>query len=126
MVLAGVGGLLIVPWLLRRLSISAGEELQTIMTAGLLFGLAVLAALAGYSLTLGAFLLGAIVAETPHRVQVERTFEGLRDVFSAVFFVAAGMLIDVRLLGETWLLILGVSLLTIAGRTVAVAGDPTV
>ena len=55
---------------------SVDEELQTLGLAGLLFGLAVVAQRAGYSLALGAFLLGTIVAETPHRHQVERTFEG--------------------------------------------------
>jgi CPA2 family monovalent cation:H+ antiporter-2 len=116
-VLAGVSGLLIVPWLLKRLSRSAGEELQTVAVAGLLFALALIAQRAGYSLALGAFLLGTIVAETPHRTQVERTFEGMREVFTAVFFVAIGMQIDLRLIGENWLLILGVSAFTIVVRT---------
>ena len=93
-VLAGILGLLFVPWLLRRMSTSANEELQTLGLAGLLFGLALLAQKAGYSTALGAFLLGTIVAETPHRPQVERLFEGMRDIFSAVFFVAIGMQID--------------------------------
>jgi len=59
-VLASIGGLLVVPWLLRKLSLSAVEELQTLVTAGLLLTMALLAARAGYSLALGAFLLGAI------------------------------------------------------------------
>ena len=118
-VLAAIGGLLVVPWLLRKLSLSAAEELQTLVTAGLLLTMALLAARAGYSLALGAFLLGAIVAETPHRTQVDRTFEGLRDVFSAVFFVAIGMQIDVSLLGENAWLILGIAGLTIFGRVTA-------
>ena len=93
-VLAGVVGLLLVPWLLRRMSISADDELQTLGLTGLLFTLALVAQRAGYSPALGAFLLGTIVAETPHRAQVERLFEGMRDIFSAVFFVAIGMQID--------------------------------
>lgn len=117
--LAGVGGLLVVPWLLRRLSVSAAEELQTLMVAGLLLAMAWLAQRAGYSLALGAFLLGAIVAETPHRTQVDRTFEGLRDVFSAVFFVAIGMEIDARQLAANALLIVGVAALTILARAFA-------
>ncbi|MEO7415406.1 MAG: cation:proton antiporter [Opitutaceae bacterium] len=120
-VLAGVVGLLLVPWLLRRLSISADEELQTLGLAALLFVLAVVATRAGYSLALGAFLLGTIVAETSHRHQVERTFEGMRDVFSAVFFVAIGMQIDV---GELWLqagLIIGVAAFTLFARPFAVS-----
>ena len=119
-VLAGVAGLLLVPWLLRRMSIAADEELQTLGIAGLLFGLAVVAQAAGYSPALGAFLLGTIVAETMHRHQVERTFEGMRDVFSAVFFVAIGMQIDVRQLWSGAGLILGVTVFTLLARPLAV------
>lgn len=124
-VLAGIAGLLLVPWLLKRMSIEAEEELQTLGIAGLLFGLAVVAQAAGYSLALGAFLLGTIVAETPHRHQVERTFEGMRSVFSAVFFVAIGMQIDARLLWQEGLLILGVSAFVLIARPLAVATGMT-
>lgn len=124
-VLAGIAGLLLVPWLLKRMSIEAEEELQTLGIAGLLFGLAVVAQAAGYSLALGAFLLGTIVAETPHRHQVERTFEGMRSVFSAVFFVAIGMQIDARLLWQEGLLILGVSAFVLVARPLAVATGMT-
>ncbi len=118
-VLAGVAGLLLVPWLLRRLSIKVGGELQTLGTAGLLFALATIAQRAGYSLALGAFLLGMIISETPQKHQVERTFEGMRDVFSAVFFVAIGMQINPVLLGEAWIAILGLTAAVLVARTLA-------
>jgi CPA2 family monovalent cation:H+ antiporter-2 len=117
--LAGVGGLLLVPWLLRRMSIAADEELQTLGIAALLFGLAFVAQRAGYSLALGAFLLGTIVAETAHRNQVERTFEGMRDVFSAVFFVAIGMQIDPRALWNELGLVVGIAAFTLVARPFA-------
>ena len=120
-VLAGLGGLLLVPWLLKKMSISADEELQTLGLAALLFGLAVVAERAGYSLALGAFLLGMIVAETPHRHQVERTFAGMRDVFSAVFFVSIGMQIDPRALWAEAGFILGVTVFVLAARPFALA-----
>jgi CPA2 family monovalent cation:H+ antiporter-2 len=120
-VFAGVMGLLIVPWLLRRLSVKADEELQTLATAALLFGLSIVAYRAGYSLALGAFLLGTIVAETPHRHQVERIFEGMRDVFSAVFFVAIGLQIDVHAMAEAWWIILLLTVFTLVVRTGAVS-----
>ncbi|MFT3870002.1 MAG: cation:proton antiporter [Nibricoccus sp.] len=120
-VLASVGGLLLVPWLLRKLSVSMGDELQTVALAGMLFTLAVVAHWAGYSLALGAFLLGTIVAETPHCTQVERTFEGMRDVFTAVFFVAIGMEIDLRLLGQAIGWVIGVSVFTLLVRPLAMA-----
>ncbi|AKC82267.1 hypothetical protein IMCC26134_04860 [Verrucomicrobia bacterium IMCC26134] len=119
-VFAGIMGLLIVPWLLRKLSLGAVEELQTLVTGALLFGLAVAAVYAGYSLALGAFLFGTIVAETPQRHQVERVFEGMRDVFSAVFFVGIGLQIDVRLLGEAWWMILALTAFTLLVRVGAV------
>ncbi len=115
-VLAGVGGLLLVPWLLRRMSIAGNEELQTLGIAALLFGLAFVAQRAGYSLALGAFLLGTIVAETVHRNQVERTFEGMRDVFGAVFFVAVGMQIDPRALWANAGLIAGLAAFALVAR----------
>lgn len=121
-VLAGIVGLLLVPWFLRRMSVAAEEELQTMLMGGLLLGLAVVAQAAGYSLALGAFLLGTIVAETPHRHQVERTFAGMRDIFSAVFFVAIGMQIDVALLGREAFLILGVAALALVVRPLAISG----
>jgi CPA2 family monovalent cation:H+ antiporter-2 len=61
------------------------------------------------------------VAETPQRTQVERTFEGLREVFTAVFFVAIGMQIDPRLIVENWPLILGVGVFTLGVRAVSIA-----
>ncbi|MFM9029995.1 MAG: cation:proton antiporter, partial [Opitutaceae bacterium] len=120
--LAGIVGLLLVPWFLRRMSVAAEEELQTLLMGGLLLGLAVVAQAAGYSLALGAFLLGTIVAETPHRHQVERTFAGMRDIFSAVFFVAIGMQIDLALLGREALLILGAAAMALLVRPLAISG----
>lgn len=117
--LAGVVGLLAVPWLLRRLGDTASEELQTLVVAGLMLGLALTAQKAGYSLAMGAFILGSIVAETPQRAQIDRMLEGARDMFSAVFFVSIGMQIDVRQLGASWLLVLGASALALVARPLA-------
>lgn len=117
-VLVGAG-LLMVPGLMRRLEARADPELQTVTVAGILFILAVAAARAGYSLALGAFLLGAIVAEIPQRASVEKAFAGMRDLFSSVFFVAIGMMIDVKLLGEVWLWIIGLGVFAIVGRALA-------
>ncbi len=118
-VLAGVAGLLIVPRLLRKMNVSGSDEIQALGIAGLLFGLAFLAQRAGYSIALGAFLLGAIVAETPQRPQVERIFDGMRDVFSAVFFVAIGMQIDPSSLAHVAVPVLGWTLFALSARITA-------
>lgn len=112
-------GLLMVPRLMKRLEARADPELQTITVAGVLFLLSIAAAKAGYSLALGAFLLGAIVAEIPQRAGVEKAFAGMRDVFSSVFFVSIGMMIDVGLLLEVWPQVIGLGLFALVGRALA-------
>jgi CPA2 family monovalent cation:H+ antiporter-2 len=119
-VLIVMGALLFVPRLLKRLQARADPELQTIIVSGLLFVLALAAVWAGYSLALGAFLLGAVVAELPQRQQVDHAFEGMRDIFSSVFFVSIGMLIDVRLIGAVWPWILGLGAFVLVVRPVCV------
>jgi monovalent cation:H+ antiporter-2, CPA2 family len=113
--------LLVVPNLLSRLGREGQAEIQTLLLTGLLLSLAWLAVRAGYSLALGAFILGAIVGSTRHKADVERTFEGVRDMFGAVFFVAIGMQVDLRLLGDTWPLVLLVTGLALVLRPLACA-----
>lgn len=118
-VLLVLTGLFFVPKLLRRLETKADPELQTIAVAGILFLVALMSVKSGYSLALGAFLLGAIVAEMPQKGGVEKAFAGMRDMFSSVFFVAIGMMIDVGLMFDVWPWILGLGLFTLVGRAVA-------
>jgi monovalent cation:H+ antiporter-2, CPA2 family len=117
-----VVGLLLLPRALQRLN-RAGTDLLTITVAGLVLGIAVIAVKTGYSLALGAFLLGAIVAETPQRPTVERAMQGMRDVFIAVFFVSIGMLLNPALLLKNWVLILSLGVITILVRTFALSAS---
>ena len=48
----------------------------------------------GYSVALGAFLIGAIIAEARQIYKIETLMHPVRDLFSAVFFVSIGLLID--------------------------------
>ncbi|MBL9209459.1 MAG: cation:proton antiporter [Opitutaceae bacterium] len=113
--------LLLVPRLLQVLTRSASAEVRTLLVIGLLLGLSWLAARAGYSMALGAFLLGVIVASTPQKPEIERTLEGLRDLFGAVFFVAIGMLVDFRILFAAWPLVLGLTALALLLRPLVAA-----
>lgn len=112
-------GLVLLPRLFRRLEGRVDPEIQTILIAGLLFLLAMIAHRAGYSLALGAFLLGAIVAELPQRSGVEKAFTGMRDIFSSVFFVAIGMMIELPHLVSVWPSILGLGLFVLVVRPFA-------
>lgn len=113
--------LLFVPRLLLRLTRSGNSEVRTLVVIGLVLSLAWLAARAGYSLALGAFLLGVIVASTPQKPEIKRVVEGIRDMFGAVFFVAMGMLVDFGLLIQAWPLVLGMTVFALVFRPLASA-----
>lgn len=113
--------LLVMPKLLTRLSTGASSETRTLIVGGLLLALAVLAVKVGYSLALGAFIFGAIIGSTRYKDDIERVFSGLDQIFGAVFFVAVGMLVDFRVLVESWPLVLGVTALALLARPVACA-----
>jgi CPA2 family monovalent cation:H+ antiporter-2 len=93
-----VVGLLAVPPLLRYVNLFRSNEMLLVAALGLCFGVSLLAVKLGYSVALGAFLIGAIVAEARERGKIESLIEPVRDMFSAVFFVAIGMLIEPPLL----------------------------
>lgn len=114
-----VVGLVVMPRLLHRINIDGSTELETVLLSGLLFTMALAAVSAGYSIALGAFLTGVVVAETSRLASVQRAFSGLRDVFAAVFFVAIGMALNIRLLPEAMPLVIGGTLLCVAVRVLA-------
>ncbi|MCE9591265.1 MAG: cation:proton antiporter [Planctomycetes bacterium] len=119
-----VVGLLVVPPLLRYVSRFKNNEVLVITALGLCFGVSLLAAKLGYSVALGAFLIGAIIAETRERGKIEQLIEPVRDVFSAIFFVAVGMLIDPMLLVEYAVPILVITVVVIVGKIIACSAGP--
>ncbi|MGZ0656861.1 cation:proton antiporter domain-containing protein [Coraliomargarita sp. W4R72] len=116
-------GIAVLPRWLHRFEKIGGVELETLIVAGVLFGLSWLTLSAGFSIALGAFLCGVILAET-NRVQViERAFSGMKDIFVAVFFTATGMAIDVLRLPEALgLIALGVVLALVVRPIAATFG----
>jgi CPA2 family monovalent cation:H+ antiporter-2 len=118
-VLVALISLLVVPKLLTRLSHGAEPEIRTLVVGGILLALSWLAVQVGYSLALGAFIFGVIVGSTRFKSDVERRFDGLRQLFGAVFFVAVGMLVDFRLLLTAWPYLLAVTALALVLRPIA-------
>ncbi|XP_024533547.1 K(+) efflux antiporter 3, chloroplastic isoform X5 [Selaginella moellendorffii] len=56
----------------------------------------------GFSDTLGAFLAGALLAETNYRTQVEADIRPFRGLLLGLFFVTTGTSIDLQLLIREW------------------------
>eukprot|EP01018_Ginkgo_biloba_P001823 Gb_08657 [translate_table: standard] len=56
----------------------------------------------GFSDTLGAFLAGALLAETNYRTQIEADIRPFRGLLLGLFFVTTGTSIDIQLLVREW------------------------
>jgi len=87
----------IIPRIVSYLSKIQIGEVPVLTFLGLCFGMAFLSKYLGFSVAAGAFIAGAILAETNPPAALVRRMEPIRDMFTAVFFVAMGMLIDVNL-----------------------------
>ncbi|HEX5991237.1 MAG TPA: cation:proton antiporter [Thermomicrobiales bacterium] len=90
-----VGGVRLIPWLLRRVEATGSRELFVLAVLAVALGIAYGAAeLFGVSFALGAFIAGVVVneSELSHRAAEEAM--PLREAFAVLFFVSVGMLID--------------------------------
>lgn len=87
-------GMFLVPRFIRAVGQRGNDEMLTVVSLGLCLGLVYLSAYFNYSVALGAFIMGSILAETREVHRIESLMGPLKDVFGAVFFVSVGMLLD--------------------------------
>ena len=118
LVTALVIGLIAVPRLLAFVARFRSNEVLLVTVLGLCFGCSLLAVQLGYSVALGAFVIGAVISESREIRKIEHLIEPVRDMFSAVFFVAIGLLIQPQLLLEYAVPIVLITLAVIVGKVV--------
>lgn len=118
-VLIGVGAL-VVPWLVRLVARANSNEMTLVACVGICFAAALVALSFGYSVALGAFIAGSLVAESGETSRITPLIEPVRDLFLAIFFVSIGMLIDPPLLFAHWGAIVEFTLVVILGKFIAV------
>lgn len=111
-------GLILVPKLFNYIARFKSDEMLLVAALGLCFGIALVASMLHYSVALGAFLIGAVIAETRQIHKIEAVIGPVRDMFSAIFFVTIGMLIVPRMLWEHFWPIMVISLVVIVGKVV--------
>jgi CPA2 family monovalent cation:H+ antiporter-2 len=114
-------GLLLIPRVIRAIVALNRPETTLVGSIGICFALALLANKFGYSVALGAFLAGSLIAESGQARRIEPLVEPVRDVFAAIFFVSVGMSIDPHVLVERWQAILVLTLVVIFGKVVGVS-----
>lgn len=116
-----VAGLIAVPRLIGYVARFKSNEMLLITVLALCFGVSLLAARLGYSVALGAFIIGAIIAESREIHRIEALIEPVRDMFSAVFFVAIGLLIEPAMLLTHWWPVLVLTFAIIVCKVIACA-----
>ncbi len=85
----------LVPLMLYRVVQTHNRELFLLSIVLICFGTAYLTSLVGLSLAIGAFLAGLIISESEYGHQAFSEMLPLKDIFSILFFVSIGMLLDV-------------------------------
>ncbi len=111
-------GFIGVPRLFNYIAKFKSDEMLLITALGLCFGVALVASMLNYSVALGAFLIGAVIAESRQLHKIEELICPVRDMFSAIFFVTIGMLIDPKLLVQYAWPIVVLSLLVVVGKVI--------
>lgn len=111
-------GVYVIPTMLNRWRRFLNGETLLVVSMGLCLGMAVFSVLCGFSLALGAFVMGSILAGTSYAESIEHVTNPVKDLFGAVFFISVGMMVQPKILAEYWLPILILSLVVIVGMII--------
>jgi CPA2 family monovalent cation:H+ antiporter-2 len=109
-------GILLIPKLLAYIAKFNNDEVLLISVLGLCFGFCLLVVTLDYSVALGAFIMGAVIAESKQLNKIEHLISPLRDMFSAIFFVSVGLLFDPQILVHYWEPLIIITIAVILGK----------
>ena len=108
-------GVYVIPSGLNRIRRYLNAETLLVVSMGLCLGMAVFSVLCGFSLALGAFVMGSILAGTSYAERIEHVVSPVKDLFGAVFFISVGMMVQPAVIADYWLPILILSAVVIVG-----------
>lgn len=110
-----VVGVYLIPSLLVRTRRMLNDETMLVVAMGLCFGMAVFSVACGFSLELGAFVMGSILAGTVVAERMEKVITPVKNLFGSVFFISVGMMVDPSVLVQYWWEILLLAAVVVAG-----------
>lgn len=116
--------------LLYQIARTRSRELFLITVVVICLAVAWLTSSIGLSLALGAFLAGLIISESEYSYQALSSLLPFRDLFTSIFFISIGMLVDIHVLlehpAQVLIIVLGVMTLKtiIGGGAAALLGYP--
>ena len=110
-----VVGVYVLPSFLNKVRAFLNDETLLVVAMGLCFSMAVFSVTCGFSLELGAFVMGSILAGTMAAERMERVVLPIKDLFGAVFFISVGMMVEPSVLVTYWQEILLLAVVVIIG-----------
>ena len=111
-------GVFILPSALNRFRRYLNNETLLVVSMGLCLGMAVFSVFCGFSLALGAFVMGSILAGTSYAERIEHVTTPVKDLFGSVFFISVGMMVQPDVIVQYWWPILLLSAVVIVGMIV--------
>ncbi len=93
-------GIYLLPTLFKRFRRIISDEMMLIISMGLCFLMAIFSVKSGFSLALGAFVMGSILAGTVEAERIEHVVAPVKDLFGAVFFISVGMMVNPTVIAE--------------------------
>lgn len=95
---------------LRYIANTGLREVFIAFALFLVIGVALLMQLVGLSMALGAFLAGVLLADSEYRQELELDIDPFKGLLLGLFFIAVGMSVDLGLVWQQPMLILGLAL----------------
>lgn len=108
-------GVYVLPSFLTRVKNFLNDETMLIVAMGLCFSMAIFSVICGFSLELGAFVMGSILAGTMMAEKMEKVVKPVKDLFGSVFFISVGMMVNPGILAQYWWEILILAAVVICG-----------
>ncbi|WP_090694174.1 monovalent cation:proton antiporter-2 (CPA2) family protein [Nitrosomonas sp. Nm34] len=105
-----MGGRLLLRPALRFVAGTASQEIFTAAALLIVMGTALLLQFAGLSMALGAFLAGVLLADSEYRHELEADIEPFKGLLLGLFFMSVGMSLDLGLITNQPLTIVGLTL----------------
>lgn len=109
-------GMLLMPKLFSLVAKLERYEVTIMLALGTAFGLSFLSHELGFSAATGAFLAGVIIAGSKFSEQISTMISPTREIFTAIFFVTIGALMDLSLIATYWIPVAVITIVTVFGK----------
>lgn len=112
----------VVPFVFKLILKTQNQGLFLVSVLGLCFSIALLTNQAGMSLPLGALFAGLIISESDYSHQAVVNVLPFRELFVSFFFVATGMLLDLKFVADNFLMVILLTLSAMAIKMIVLWG----